>query len=304
MKTCSIIIPTRDRPLKLLRAVGSALAALPEDSEVVVVDDASERPAAQTLLQIPDPRIKVLRNDHPLGGGGSPSRNKGVEAAGGLTLFFLDDDDELVEEYCRQILNSHTAQQNQFGFSARLFRSNSDHSKPTNVVEKRKLPSGIISPKSGFKHRTFPFSSGFWLTRDAYLKAGPFAETLSTNSDTEYCLRMYDAGLKGFYSDSPGVVIYENEGNASAELANVTTRSKSSDRSKAFEAIAQKHTRYLAANQDAADFVYVRWVKHALRAGEKVSVEAAISQAPNLFLRLKLQLLKNGYALTGRRRSK
>ena len=168
----------------------------------------------------------------------------------------------------------------------------SDAGNPTWTVDKRKLPNGSISPKSRFKQRAFPFSSGFWITREAYLKAGPFAETLSTNSDTEYCLRMYDAGLTGFYSDTPGVIIHEHQGTSTGELANVTTRSKSADRANAFKTMSQKHAHYLAVHLDAADFIYVRWLKHALRANDSSSIQAAISTAPNLFLKLKLRLLR------------
>jgi len=289
MKTCSIIIPTRDRPQNLLRAVRSALAAMPQDGEIIVVDDASKVPASEVIQQLGDPRITVLRNDSPLAGGGSPSRNKGAAAAIGQTLFFLDDDDELIETYCQDVLDH--AQHAQFGFSARKFCATSDTGNPTWTTENRKLPAGVISPTSAFKSRTFPFSAGFWITQDAYAKAGPFAENLSTNSDTEYCLRMYDTGLTGTYSDTPGVIIHEHQSTQTGELANVTSRSKSSDRADAFKTMAQTHARYLAAHPDAADFIYRRWVKHALRANDTSRLAEAASTAPSLLLRLKLRVL-------------
>jgi glycosyltransferase involved in cell wall biosynthesis len=273
---------------------------MPQDSEVIVVDDASKVPAAETLLQLADPRIQVLRNKTPLAGGGSPCRNMGASASDSAILFFLDDDDELLANYCSEILNSSEAKRAQFGFSSRKFCSISDTEEPNYTVEKRRLPPGLISTTHRFKQRTFPFSSGFWLTKDAYSKAGPFAETLSTNSDTEYCCRMYDAGLKGFYSEKPGVIVYEQQNGSTGELASVTTRTKSADRAAAFEKIAKRHTRYLATDHSAADFVYTRWVKHASRAGNTSSLSSAISQAPNWRLKMKLRLLARGLKLEKR----
>ena len=46
----TVLIPTHNRPVLLLRAVSSALADLPPRAEVLVVDDASDVAAAQTLL--------------------------------------------------------------------------------------------------------------------------------------------------------------------------------------------------------------------------------------------------------------
>jgi GT2 family glycosyltransferase len=59
----TIVIPTRDRPELLERAVESALAQTVRDIQVVVVDDGSSRP-----VQLPpDPRLEVVRNPHPWG---------------------------------------------------------------------------------------------------------------------------------------------------------------------------------------------------------------------------------------------
>lgn len=45
----SFIIPTKNRPEGIRRAVASVLAAMPEDGEVIVVDDASDPPAMLAL---------------------------------------------------------------------------------------------------------------------------------------------------------------------------------------------------------------------------------------------------------------
>ncbi|MEX2459640.1 MAG: glycosyltransferase family 2 protein [Actinomycetota bacterium] len=84
----SVIIPTYGRQQFLEAAVGSVLAQTVDDLEVVVVDDASPEPAV-----IPaDPRVRSVRRTE--NGGSGAARNTGIEAARGLYVTFLDDDDE------------------------------------------------------------------------------------------------------------------------------------------------------------------------------------------------------------------
>jgi len=86
----SIIIPTRDRPHLLPRAVKSALEQTVEDVEVIVVDDASLQP-----LNLPShPRVRLIRLSKPRGGAGA--RNVGTDAALGRWVTYLDDDDRLL----------------------------------------------------------------------------------------------------------------------------------------------------------------------------------------------------------------
>lgn len=86
----SIIIPTRDRPQLLPRAVQSALSQTMTDLEVIVVDDASTQP-----VDLPtEPRLRVIRLSTPRGGAGA--RNVGTEAARGRWIAYLDDDDCLL----------------------------------------------------------------------------------------------------------------------------------------------------------------------------------------------------------------
>jgi hypothetical protein len=86
----SIVIPTRDRPLLLSRAVDSALAQTHESLEVVVVDDGSAEPVELAS----HPRVRVIR--HPQARGSAAARNTGLASARGRCVAFLDDDDHLL----------------------------------------------------------------------------------------------------------------------------------------------------------------------------------------------------------------
>ena len=88
----SVVVPTRDRVAMLMRAIDSVLAQTCGDFEVIVVDEASSDETLQRLAAHPDPRIRSLPS---VAAGGAPrARNRGIAAARGRYVAFLDDDDE------------------------------------------------------------------------------------------------------------------------------------------------------------------------------------------------------------------
>lgn len=288
MRSCSVIIPTRDRPDLLLRAVKSAFSALPNDGEVIVVDDAGSLPVEENLSQFNTSSLRVFRNFSPLGGGGSPSRNRGVAVARGRVIFFLDDDDEFTSGYCRKILEAGAPDRADFGFCARIFARSDTSGNAFSTTEDRGLPAGLISSAYPFARRTFPFSAGFWITQEGLESIGPMAESLLTNSDTEYCCRLYSSELKGWYSPEPGVIINDHSMSAGGQLDHVTKRTRAADRATAFQYIATKHRDYLTKDSGAALFVHQRWMKHALRADHYKDGWDAIALAPQLSVKARL----------------
>lgn len=90
----SIIVPTRDRPTLLPRAVGSLLAQTEADTEIIVVDNSSPGIVATSCLGLSalrDPRVHVVRA--PLARNAGAARNAGLVVATGEWTTFLDDDD-------------------------------------------------------------------------------------------------------------------------------------------------------------------------------------------------------------------
>jgi glycosyltransferase involved in cell wall biosynthesis len=83
----SVVIPTRDRPLLLERAVASVLAQVGVDVEVVVVDDGSAVPVELRG----DARVRIVRRGHP--DGPATARNAGLAEVSEPWVAFLDDDD-------------------------------------------------------------------------------------------------------------------------------------------------------------------------------------------------------------------
>src|SRR6201991_1950303 len=92
----SVVIPTRNRPELVLRAVRSALAQTLQEIEVVVVIDGPDPATVEALRGIGDERIRPV--ELPPAGGAPAARNQGVNAAAADWVAFLDDDDEWLPE--------------------------------------------------------------------------------------------------------------------------------------------------------------------------------------------------------------
>lgn len=84
-----MIIPTYNRKQLLVQAIRSVLDQDLRDFEVVVVDDGSTDGSAEEAARL-DPRVRVLRQANAKRG---RARNRGLEAADGKYVAFLDDDD-------------------------------------------------------------------------------------------------------------------------------------------------------------------------------------------------------------------
>lgn len=92
----SVVIPTRNRCARLLDAIASVRAQTGVIVEIIVVDDASSDDTPRVLpeLCLVEPRLRYVRNELPLGGGGA--RNAGAALAQGKFVAFLDDDDRFL----------------------------------------------------------------------------------------------------------------------------------------------------------------------------------------------------------------
>ena len=88
----SVVIPTRDRPELVVRAVRSALAQTVANIEVIVVLDGPDPGSQAALAQIDDDRLRVVAL--PESGGAPNARNVGARKARARWTALLDDDDE------------------------------------------------------------------------------------------------------------------------------------------------------------------------------------------------------------------
>lgn len=113
----SVVIPTRDRPDFLVRALEAALTQEDVDVEVVVVDDASPDPAATEAAR-GDSRVSLIRHEQHRGV--SSARNTGVAHARAAWIAFLDDDDMWSPHKLRSLLDAVSASGADFAYSGAI----------------------------------------------------------------------------------------------------------------------------------------------------------------------------------------
>lgn len=90
----SVVIPSRNRRVRLSRAIESVMQQTWQNIEIIVVDDASTDDTPQFLKKLEGTSnipIKVVTNKDAQGGAGA--RNNGIAVAEGQYVAFLDDDD-------------------------------------------------------------------------------------------------------------------------------------------------------------------------------------------------------------------
>jgi glycosyltransferase involved in cell wall biosynthesis len=88
----TVVVPTRDRPDLVTRAVRSALAQTLDRIEVIVVIDGPDEGSRSALAAIGDPRLRLVALPDQLGA--PNARNVGAGEARAQWTALLDDDDE------------------------------------------------------------------------------------------------------------------------------------------------------------------------------------------------------------------
>ncbi len=96
----SVVIPTYNRAAAVRRAVESALRQTYQVHEILVVDDGSTDDTESVIRGLADPRIKHLKQ---MNSGANTARNRGIDAATGTHVAFLDSDDEFVPEHLSRV---------------------------------------------------------------------------------------------------------------------------------------------------------------------------------------------------------
>ena len=90
MTTISVIIPLYNKEAYIQRALESVLSQTVAPLEIIVVDDGSTDKGIQVVESFKEPLIHLIQQANS---GVSAARNKGIEAAKGELIAFLDADD-------------------------------------------------------------------------------------------------------------------------------------------------------------------------------------------------------------------
>lgn len=192
----ALIIPTRNRPTLLARALDSVRGQTTTPQEVIVVDDGDRQDgrtadvvsaAADTGL-----RARCIRN---VGAhGAAAARNFGARSARSPLVAFLDDDDELMPDFIASSLqfrqhhrstaltwtNALVRQFDETGAATDEWNVRFDHLALPALVECQ-----LLSIGSGF---------GVTIDLDVFVGLGGFDEQLKYVEDTEFFIRFLRDG--------------------------------------------------------------------------------------------------------------
>lgn len=96
----SVILPTRERPELLARAIASVRSQVHRRWELLVVDNGGLAATADVVAGVADDRVRLLRHDEP---GGCRARNVGLDAARGELVAYQDDDNVMEPLWLRAV---------------------------------------------------------------------------------------------------------------------------------------------------------------------------------------------------------
>jgi glycosyltransferase involved in cell wall biosynthesis/ectoine hydroxylase-related dioxygenase (phytanoyl-CoA dioxygenase family) len=206
----SVVIPTRNRPELLLRAVSSVLEQTHRELEVLVVIDGPCARSSTALARLTDPRVRPIVL--PASVGGSDARNTGVRHAAGEWIAFLDDDDEwLPTKLAKQAAVAKEAKEEYPIISTGMVAISPGGKFPW----PRRYPADgepiceyLFNRRSLFKGEG-QIQTSVLLTRKALLEREPFTSGLRRHQDTEWYLRVDQVpGVKFHFVREPLVLWY------------------------------------------------------------------------------------------------
>jgi glycosyltransferase involved in cell wall biosynthesis len=190
----SVVIPTHDRRDMFGMTLRTALWQQDVDLEVIVVDDGSADGTGEFVSRLGDDRIHLLRHDTPQGV--SAARNRGIEAAQGDWIAFLDDDD----------LWAPNKLEAQLGAAERA--ATWSYTGAVKIDDRQRIRGGTPPPPPSLVMSQLPSfnlvpggCSGVIATREALTEAGRFDPRLVNLADWDLWIRLGRTGAPASIPD-------------------------------------------------------------------------------------------------------
>lgn len=205
------VIPTHHRPDLVCQAVRSALQQTYRPLEVVVVVDGADAATERELARFADPRLRVMTLEPSVGG--SEARNRGVCAARGEWIAFLDDDDEWMPEKIERQMRVAEGMSGVPVISSRLLAESpsSEHIAPRRLYQPGTPVSEALFCRSGFSEGAYMMQTSTLLTQRELLMQYPFRIGLKRHQDWDWLLRVSREWFVSFQVLPEALTIYRVE---------------------------------------------------------------------------------------------
>lgn len=209
----SVVIPTRNRPELVVRAVRSALAQTRQEIEVVVIIDGPDAATVAALGEIGDERVRWVERE--TSGGAPAARNHGVDVATAEWVAFLDDDDEWLPEK----LDTQLARAKASGVPLPIVGSRLYMRTPrAELIMPRRVPapgepiSEYLAVRHGLFHGDGFIQTSTIMAPTVLLRKVPFADGLRRLQELDWTLRsLQEDGVDLIYAEEPLVIWYADE---------------------------------------------------------------------------------------------
>lgn len=213
-----VVVPTYNRSQLLRRTISSLLnAPIPEslDVTILIVDNNSKDDTEQVVRAIPQPEDRRLIYIKETNQGLSHARNGGIRAGSGDIIGFIDDDEEIGEDWFRVVAREFA--DDSTDFIGGPYLANWAAPAPSWLPPGYHAVIGVIDPKP-----RSPFGGSFTgnlmggnavVRRRIFDRVGLYSPKLGrsgkgllTEEDAEMYRRLQAAGTHGMYT--PDLVIY------------------------------------------------------------------------------------------------
>jgi GT2 family glycosyltransferase len=174
----SVVVSTHDRPHELATCL-TALAALEDPVEVVVVDSASHVPCGQIVGRFAT-RIPGLRYYHEAERGISRARNRGLHEASCELVAFVDDDAAVAPDWARRLAAAFADPR--VGCAGGTCTARFETARPRWLSARLLQFAGITrigsTAREAGSSAEYPFGANICFRRSALEEAGGFSEEL------------------------------------------------------------------------------------------------------------------------------
>jgi glycosyltransferase involved in cell wall biosynthesis len=271
----SVVIPTRNRPELVSRAVDSALAQTLRQIEVIVVIDGCDPATRQVLSSYDDPRLRVA--ELPVSAGAPTARNVGARHARAEWTALLDDDDEwLPNKLETQLALARTARFPEPVVASRLYL----RTPRAQFVVPRRLPaegehiSEYLAVRRGLFHGDGLIQTSSLLVRTELLRRVPFTPGLRRLQEFDWTLRCLEVPGTGLVFAAEPLVVWHADENRPRVTFDAPWR-------ECLDWLNDSRSRFTPR-------------AYAALAMSVISSMAAPSHSPRAFLRLLGQVLRHG----------
>ncbi len=218
MPRFSVIVPAYNAEAFVGEAIESVLRQSVSDWELIVVDNGSTDATAEVVRRFTDPRIHFIPREQE-NAGVSVARNRGIAAARGAYLAFLDSDDRLRRTALERLSAGFEGAPNvcvAYGNAALIDDSGEAFGPDTRPVFGLR-PSGYVLPM--LLARNFITNGGALLVRASCLmSSGHFREDIRLGQDWELWCRLAALGDYQFIGHEPVMEYRVHQGSASRVL--------------------------------------------------------------------------------------